>query len=70
MCGLLGWKMGSFFKQNDPHLGTFDLMVSIHMGPEHASREKKLSIVNFLFSCTKMYIDLDSKRSKSGIRGF
>jgi len=26
------------------------------MGPEHVSREKILSMVNFLFLCTKMYI--------------
>ena len=39
------------------------------MGPEHASREKILSMVIFLFLCTKMYIDLDSKRSKSGVNG-
>ena len=37
------------------------------MGPEHASREKILSLVIFLFSWTKMYIELDSKRSKPGV---
>ena len=37
------------------------------MGPEHAPREKILSKEIFLFSCTKMYIELDSKISKSGV---
>ena len=36
-----------------------------HLGPEHASREKILSIEILLFSCTKMYTKLDIKRSKS-----
>ena len=45
----------------------FYLCSPLHMGPEHASREKILSLVNVLFSWTKMYIELDSKRSKPGV---
>ena len=36
-----------------------------HMGREHASREKKFTMVNFLIFVQKMYLELDSKRSKS-----
>ena len=36
-----------------------------HIEEEHASREKTLSMAINLFSCTKMYIELDSKRQKS-----
>ena len=36
-----------------------------HIEEEHASREKTLSMAIDLFSCTKMYIELDSKRQKS-----
>ena len=36
-----------------------------HLGPEYTSREKILSMeIFFLFLCTRMYIELDSKRSK------
>ena len=35
-----------------------------HIEEEHASREKTLSMAINLFSCTKMYIGLDSKRQK------
>ena len=37
-----------------------------HIEKEHASREKKLSmVIFFIFVAQKMYIKLDSKRSKS-----
>ena len=41
--------------------------MNLESGPEHASREKILSMVNFIFLCTKMYIELDPKSSKSGV---
>ena len=32
-------------------------------------QEKKLTMVFFSFLCTKMYLELDSKRSKTGVKG-
>ena len=47
------------------HFSVISASGTNHMGREHASREKKLSMVNFLFLCRKMCLQLDSKRSKS-----
>merc|ERR1711872_475217 len=39
--------------KKDPPRNIFFLSVHAHMGPEHASREKKLSMVNFLIFVQK-----------------